>query len=114
VVLLVALLVARPRGLTLDAALRIGPDVVGLVRRLARDDTLPRTVRITLWLLLGYLLVPIDLVPDFIPVLGYADDAIVIAVALRHVVRAAGREAVERHWRGDATGLDVVRRLAGI
>ena len=71
-------------------------------------------MRLTLWVLAGYLLVPIDLVPDFLPVIGYADDAIVVAVALRRVVRAAGRDAVERHWRGDAAGLDVVRRLAGL
>ena len=114
VALLIALAVARPRGLTLGATLRIGPDVVGLVRRLAGDADLPRSVRITLWVLVGYLVVPFDLVPDFIPVLGYADDAIVIALALRRVVRAAGRDAVERHWRGDAAGLAVVHRLAGL
>jgi uncharacterized membrane protein YkvA (DUF1232 family) len=69
---------------------------------------------VTLWLLVGYLLVPIDLVPDFIPVLGYADDAIVVALALRRVVRTAGEEAVLRNWQGSDAGLGVVRRLAGI
>jgi uncharacterized membrane protein YkvA (DUF1232 family) len=93
---------------------RLLPDLVGLVRRLAADRELPGSVRVTLWLLLGYLLMPIDVVPDFIPVLGYADDAVVVAIALRHVVRAAGPTALERHWRGTAVGLSVVRRLAGL
>ncbi|WP_230425535.1 YkvA family protein [Streptomyces radicis] len=71
-------------------------------------------MRVRLWLLLAYLAMPIDLVPDFIPVLGQADDAIVAALVLRSVVRAAGEEALERHWPGTADGLAVVRRLAGL
>jgi uncharacterized membrane protein YkvA (DUF1232 family) len=63
--------------------------------------------------LIAYLLMPIDLVPDFIPVLGYADDAVVVALALRSVVRAAGPEALDRHWSGSEAGLAAVRRLAG-
>lgn len=58
--------------------------------------------------------VPIDLVPDFVPVLGYADDAIVAAVALRRVVRIAGVDAIDRQWTGSAAGRAVVRRLAGL
>lgn len=112
-VLLVGLAVTRPRGSTLTDALRLLPDLVGLVRRLARDPDVPRSVRVTLWLLLGYLVVPIDLVPDFIPVLGYADDAIVVALALRRVVRVAGVEAVDRHWQGSPAGLELVHRMAG-
>ncbi len=65
-----------------DAA-RLVPDVVQLLRRLAGDRTIARSVRIRLWLLLVYLILPIDLIPDFIPVLGYADDAIIVVVALR-------------------------------
>lgn len=112
--MLVALAVARPAGATLGDAARLVPDLVGLVRRLAGDGSLPRSTRITLGLLVGYLVFPIDLVPDFLPVIGYADDAIVIALALRRVVRVAGVEAVERHWRGSDAGLAVVRRLAGL
>jgi uncharacterized membrane protein YkvA (DUF1232 family) len=112
--LLVGLLaVARPEGSTLADAVRLLPDLVGLVRRLARDPAVPRSVRVTLWLLVGYLIVPFDLVPDFIPVLGWADDVVVVALALRRVVRVAGAEAVERHWQGSDAGLVVVRRLAG-
>jgi uncharacterized membrane protein YkvA (DUF1232 family) len=112
--LVVALWVTRPDDLRLRDAMRLLPDLVRLLRRLADDDSLPRGVRVRLWLLLGYLAMPIDLVPDFIPVLGYADDAVVVAVALRSVTRRAGPEALERHWPGTPDGLAAIRRLAGI
>lgn len=98
----------------LATALRLLPDLVRLIRRLAADPTLPRGVRIRLLLLVGYLLSPIDLIPDVIPVLGYADDAIIVAIALRSVVRRAGPEALERQWPGTPEGLHLVRRLAGL
>jgi uncharacterized membrane protein YkvA (DUF1232 family) len=112
--LLIALAVARPDGATLRDAMRVLPDTIALVRRLAADPQLPRSVRRTLWVLGGYLALPFDLVPDFIPVLGYADDAIVVALALRRVVRAAGVGALERHWSGSPAGLAAVRRIAGV
>ena len=113
-VLLAVLWRVRPDGLTTSAALRLLPDLVRLVRRLAADGSLPRGVRVRLWLLLAYLLMPVDLVPDFVPVLGYADDAVVVALALRSVVGAAGAEALARHWPGDRAGLEVIGRLAGV
>jgi len=113
-VLLLQLWRARPPDLTVREALRLLPDLVRLVRRLAADGSLPRGVRVRLWLLLGYLLSPVDLVPDVVPVLGYADDVVVVALALRSVVRAAGDAALEQSWPGSATGLAVVRRLAGL
>ena len=110
--LLIAVLWAtRPDELRLRELLRLLPDVLRLIRRLAADGTLPRGVRLPLWLLLAYLAFPIDLVPDFIPVLGYADDAIVVALVLRAVVRRAGADAVTRHWPGTADGLSALRRL---
>jgi uncharacterized membrane protein YkvA (DUF1232 family) len=112
--LLVGLWVGRPDQLSIRDALRLLPDVVRLLRRLAGDSTLPRGVRLRLWLLLAYLAMPFDLVPDFIPVLGYADDAIIVAVALRSVTRRAGPAALERHWPGTPDGLAAVRRLARI
>jgi uncharacterized membrane protein YkvA (DUF1232 family) len=92
-------------------ALRLGPDVVRLTRRLAADPTVPRGVRVWLVVLLGYLLLPIDLVPDFIPVIGYADDAIVVALVLRFATRHAGPDALERHWPGTPQGLQALRVL---
>lgn len=70
-------------------------------------------MRVRLWLLLGHLLSPVDLVPDVVPVLGYADDVVVAALALRSVVRTAGGEALSRAWPGGPAGLAVVQRLAG-
>lgn len=112
--LLVALWVTRPDQLGVKDALRLLPDVVRLLRRLTADPALPRGVRVRLGLLLGYLAFPIDLVPDFIPVIGYADDAVIVALALRSVVRRAGMGALERHWPGTNDGLRAVCRLAGL
>ena len=113
-VLLVLLWRSRPPDLTVREALRLLPDLVRLVRRLAADRSLPRGVRVRLWLLLSYLLSPVDLVPDVVPVLGYADDVVVVALALRSVVRAAGSHALARSWPGGSAGLAVVLRLAGL
>ncbi len=95
----------------LGEVLRLLPDTVRLIRRLAADPTLPRGLRFRLALLLGYLLLPIDLVPDFIPVVGYADDALVVALVLRSVVRVAGDDALDRHWPGSPEGLRTLRQL---
>jgi uncharacterized membrane protein YkvA (DUF1232 family) len=114
IALIVALALARPRGGLLTHALRILPDVLRLVRRLAADDTLSRGVRIRLGLLLVYLALPIDLVPDVIPVLGYADDAIIATAVLRAVVRRAGIEVVRAHWPGTDDGFTTLARLTGL
>ncbi len=111
-IVMAVLWVTRPDDLPLRELLRLLPDVLRLVRRLAADGTLPRGVRLRLWLLLAYLALPIDLVPDFIPVLGHADDAIVVSLVLRSVVRRAGPEALARHWPGTADGLTALRRVA--
>lgn len=110
-VLVAFLALARPKDGVLGDAVRLLPDLLRLITRLARDSTLPRGVRVRLWLLLAYLAVPVDLIPDFIPVLGYADDAILVVVVLRSVVRRAGPEAVARHWPGGDEGLRALRRL---
>jgi uncharacterized membrane protein YkvA (DUF1232 family) len=110
-VLIVALLLVRPRGGLLREALRLLPDVLRLLRRLAADKTLPRGVRVRLGLLLAYLALPIDLVPDFIPVLGYADDAIIVTAVLRGVVRRAGLDAVRAHWPGTDDGFAALCRV---
>jgi uncharacterized membrane protein YkvA (DUF1232 family) len=114
VVLLLALLVARPRDVDLRQAARLVPDVARLVPRLARDRTLATGVRVRLWLLLAYLVSPIDLVPDMIPVIGWADDVILVLLVLRSVVRRAGPAALERHWPGSPAGLAALRRMAGV
>lgn len=112
--LVAALRVAAPEKLRLRDLMRLLPDTIGMLRRVAGDRALPFGVRARLWLLLAYLAMPLDLVPDFIPVVGYADDAIVVALVLRSVVRKAGVEVLQRHWRGTPEGLAAVRRLAGL
>jgi uncharacterized membrane protein YkvA (DUF1232 family) len=112
--LLGALLVARPKGNLLGEAVRLLPDLLRLLRRLAGDSNVPRATRVRLSLLLGYLAMPIDLVPDFVPVLGYADDAIIASLVLRSVVRRAGAHTVRRHWPGTDDGLAALARLTGL
>ncbi len=114
VALLIALLIARPDRARLTEALRLLPDLLRLLRRLAADRALPRGVRIRLGLLLAYLALPFDLIPDFIPVLGYADDAIIVIAVLRSTVRRAGLHAVRRHWPGSDDGFAALGRLTGL
>jgi len=113
-VLLVALLLVRPKGSLLGESLRLLPDLLRLLRRLASDAGVPRAVRVRLWLGLGYLAIPVDLVPDFLPVLGHADDAIVVLLVLRSAVRRAGAPVIRRHWPGTDDGLAALGRLTGL
>ncbi|MFN2535050.1 MAG: YkvA family protein [Pseudonocardiaceae bacterium] len=112
--LIVAILLVRPTGAVLAEAVRLLPDLLRLLHRLAADRSLPRAVRRRVWLLLAYLAMPIDLVPDFIPVLGYADDAIVVAATVRSVVRRAGIDVVRGHWPGSADGFAALCRITGL
>ena len=112
VALVAVLWFARPDDTSLRDLLRLLPDVLRLVRRLAADRSLPRGVRVRLWLLLAYLALPFDVVPDVIPVLGHADDVVAVVLVLRSVVRRAGTDAVARHWPGAPDGLAALRRLA--
>lgn len=114
VALVAALLFAKPKGGLLREALRLLPDVIRLLQRLATDRTLPRGVRVRLGLLFAYLAFPLDLIPDFIPVLGYADDAIIVAAVLRSVVRRVGLSPLQQHWPGTPDGRAAVIRLAGL
>ncbi|MEO7147423.1 MAG: DUF1232 domain-containing protein [Terrimesophilobacter sp.] len=93
---------------------RLAPDVVRLIKRLGTDRAVPRGTRIWLLILLAYLLTPIDLIPDFVPVLGFVDDAIIVAVALRYATKHAGAAAIERNWPGTTDGLRTVLALTGL
>lgn len=106
-----ALFLARPEETTLRQAVRLLPDTLRLLGRLARDRTVPRAARWPVWIVLGYLALPIDLVPDIIPVIGWADDVILVGLVLRRLVRRAGPDALARHWPGTAEGLVTLRRL---
>jgi uncharacterized membrane protein YkvA (DUF1232 family) len=104
----------HPETVTMREALRLLPDLLRLIRRLVADRSVPVGVRVRLVLLLAYLLLPIDLVPDFLPVIGYADDAIIVALVLRSTIRRAGTGPLQRHWPGTPAGLRIVERLAGV
>ncbi|MDX6309729.1 MAG: hypothetical protein QOI06_2775 [Nocardioidaceae bacterium] len=103
----------HPDPSSLRDTLRLLPDVLRLLRRLAGDPDVPGGVRIRLILLIAYLVSPVDLIPDFIPIIGYADDALLVAITLRSTIRHAGPQAIERHWPGTPDGLRTILMLAG-
>ncbi len=90
---------------------RLVPDLLRLTRDLLLDRTAPRGVRVALVVLLGWLISPIDLIPEFIPVLGPLDDVIVAVVVLRYVRRRMGEDELRERWRGSPEGWTLVERL---
>ncbi len=88
------------------------PDCIVLFRRLLADPRVSGWRRAAVIALVAYLAMPLDLVPDFIPVAGQLDDAIVVALVLRVVLRAGGPELLREHWPGPDSSLDLVSRLA--
>lgn len=111
-VLLGALVLAGRRA-DATALARLVPDLVVLVGRLARDGRIARGRRALLGALVLYLASPIDLVPDFLPVVGVLDDALLVVLALRAVIRAAGPEIVAEHWPGPPRGLELLLAATG-
>ncbi len=91
---------------------RFIPDCLVLLRRLLGDPRVPRRGKAVLVGLVAYLAVPIDLVPDFIPVAGQLDDVLVAALALRYALRVASLDVLREQWPGPSSSLDVVIRLA--
>jgi uncharacterized membrane protein YkvA (DUF1232 family) len=113
-ILAVTLWASRPDAVSMRDALRLLPDVVRLIKGLATDPGVPRMVRVELVLVLAFMASPIDLIPDFIPVIGMADDVILVALVLRSVTRIAGPAALTKHWPGTPEGLSAVSRLCGM
>ena len=111
-VLLVAALMLLGRREAARAVAGFIPDCVVLVRRLLRDPRVPRRHRLALWLLIGYLALPIDLVPDVIPVAGQLDDAVLVALVLRALLRRGGPELLREHWPGPEASLRVICRIS--
>jgi uncharacterized membrane protein YkvA (DUF1232 family) len=111
--LFLALLAILGRRKAVRAVAGFVPDVAVLFTRLLRDARVPTRTKVLIAVVVPYLLSPIDLVPDFIPVAGYLDDAVVVALVLRRVVRGAGPNRIREHWPGPASSLDVVLRLSG-
>ncbi len=89
------------------------PDCLVLVRRLLGDPRVSRRRKLALGALLAYLVMPLDLVPDFLPVVGQLDDLVLLALGLRGLLRGADRELLTSHWPGPPEGLRVLMRVAG-
>jgi uncharacterized membrane protein YkvA (DUF1232 family) len=90
------------------------PDCLVLTGRLMSDPRVPRRRKLLLAGLVGYLALPFDLVPDFIPVAGQLDDALVVGLVLRRFLRSGGEALVRQHWPGPEQSLGVVLRVAGL
>lgn len=109
--LIIALAIRRPKGSLLKEALRLLPDLLRLLKRLTTDRTLPIGVRVRVALLFIYLAIPFDIIPDFVPVLGYADDAIIVVLVLRSVCRRVSEEELRAAWPGTDDGFAALERL---
>ena len=109
----VALLVVGRRTAAKELALLL-PNLILLFKDLARDPRVPRGSKVLLIFGALWFASPIDLIPEFIPVLGPLDDAVVAALILRHLLRTAGADVVAEHWRGDSGTPDRLMRLSSI
>ena len=106
-------LVLAGRGTDARALACVVPDCLVLGRRLLTDPRVPRRRKLLLVALLAYLACPVDLVPDFIPVAGQLDDALLVALVLRHLLRTSEPDLVAEHWPGPERSLALVLRLSG-
>ena len=111
--LLALFFVFGPKGVPIREILALIPDVLRLLRSLVGDRTVPLDVRIVLVGLVAWILSPIDLIPEFIPVLGPLDDVVVAVVAMRYVRRRIGVADLERRWSGSADGFLLLTRVIG-
>ncbi len=113
VLMLLVFWAVRPKGVSVKELVRIIPDVLRLLRSLIGDRTAPLDVRIVLIGLVAWIVSPIDLIPEFIPVLGPLDDVIVAAVAMRYVRRRVGIEDLRTRWTGTPDGFALLVRVVG-
>jgi uncharacterized membrane protein YkvA (DUF1232 family) len=90
------------------------PDCIVLFKNLLKDKRVPPRHKVLLWILIGYLLFPIDIVPDFIPVAGQLDDAIIVVLVLRAILKHAGSRTVKDNWRGPESTLRAIFKIARI
>src|SRR4051794_15754528 len=108
---LLTLVVLCPREQAVAWA-RLVPDCLVLAKRLLGDPRVPRSRKLLLGGLVAYLAMPFDLVPDFVPVAGVLDDAVLVALVLRSVAAAAGPELLAEHWPGPPASRALIERLA--
>ena len=103
-----------PKPTSLKEYALLAPRLVKLVWKLARDPRVPARAKATLFLLAGYLVLPVDVIPDFIPGIGQADDLLVAAFALDQILNRVPDRVVREHWDGEEDVLDVVRQILDI
>ena len=113
VAMLVLFWALRPRGVPARQIVGVIPDVLRLLRSLIGDGSTPLDVRVVLVGLVAWIVSPIDLIPEFIPVLGPLDDVVVGIVAMRYVRRRVGIEALRARWTGTPDGFDLLTRIVG-
>lgn len=101
------------RRLVTDAALMI-PNILKLVGRLVLDPRVPRRAKITLAMAAAYVMSPVDLIPEMIPVIGWADDILILMFAIDSLIDRAGSEIVDEHWDGPGDLLSLVREVVGL
>ena len=101
------------RQLVRDSALLL-PNLIKLLGRLAKDERVPRRSKLVVAAALGYLVSPIDVLPDLIPVVGVMDDVLVVALALNHLISVAGEDVVLEHWDGPRDLLDLIRSVLDV
>jgi uncharacterized membrane protein YkvA (DUF1232 family) len=111
--LLVLFWALRPKGVSVRELLGLIPDVLRLLRSVIGDRSAPPDVRLVLVGLLAWIVSPIDLIPEFIPVLGPIDDVVVAVVAMRYVRRRVGIEDLRRRWTGTDAGFALLVRVIG-
>jgi uncharacterized membrane protein YkvA (DUF1232 family) len=109
-VLVVVLLLLGRRHEAHDVV-RFIPDCIVLLKRLLGDERVPLGPKLAVGLLVPYLVLPFDLIPDFIPIAGQIDDAILVAIVIAYVSRRAGRQVIVELWPGSERGLQII--LAG-
>jgi Protein of unknown function (DUF1232) len=112
-VLLALFWLLRPQGVPVRELLGIVPDVLRLIRSLVADRSVPLDVRVVLVGLSLWIISPIDLIPEFIPVLGPLDDVVVAVVAMRYVRRRLGAAELRSRWAGSPDGFAMLVRVIG-
>lgn len=112
-IVVLALLLAGMRLAAKELVLLV-PNLVILFKDLLADRRVPKGPKIALAIALVWIASPIDLIPEFIPVIGSLDDAVIAALALAYVVRRASADVTREHWRGDPATLEAILRAAGV
>ncbi len=101
---------AQMRKLAADAVYLL-PNLIKLLGRLVKDPRVPRRSKVVIGAALAYLVSPIDLIPEFIPVVGFADDVLLVSYAINHLITVAGEDVVLEHWDGPRDMLELVRSV---